>query len=260
MSAFDFQGNIRDYSKKNAYWLGKASQIAYKPSGEAKSDTGKWGLNEFEYFEHRDTQGFLAGNKEVLFLVFRGTENLRDWMTDLDMDLVGGPGGKVHDGFLNALGYVWRDIWKFIRTQRQRRSLWVTGHSLGAALATLAVAKLRLEKDEAVNGLYTFGQPRTGDREFAKNFDTDFAVQTFRYVNNNDIVTRVPFRSMHYSHVGTFKYFDEKGNQRDDISWWDKVVDRVKGRIEDLFVPGTDGIKDHGMENYVTFLKKAAGV
>ena len=33
MSVFDFEENIRDYSKKNAYWLGKASQIAYKPSG-----------------------------------------------------------------------------------------------------------------------------------------------------------------------------------------------------------------------------------
>lgn len=196
----------------------------------------------------------------MLILAFRGTQDLRDWMTDLNVVLVGGPGGKVHDGFLNALGYVWRDIWQYIRTQRQSRSLWVTGHSLGAALATLAVAKLRLEQDEAVNGLYTFGQPRTGDREFAKNFDADFAGQTFRYVNNNDIVTRVPFRSMSYSHVGTFKYFDENGDQRDNISWWDKVVDRVKGRIEDLLKPGTDGIKDHAIADYVTFLGRAAGV
>lgn len=53
-------------------------------------------------------------------------------------------------------------------------------------------------------GLYTFGQPRTGDREFARKPDADFEQQTFRYVNNNDIVTRVPFRAMNYSHVGLF--------------------------------------------------------
>src|SRR3989338_8795377 len=41
--------------------------------------------------------------------------------------------------------------------------------------------------------------------------------------------------------IGTYKYFDENGNQRDDISWWDKLVDRVKGRVEDLLEPGTDG-------------------
>lgn len=62
---------------------------------------------------------------------------------------------------------------------------------------------------------------------------------------------------MHYSHIGTFKYFDEAGNQRDDISWWEKVVDRVKGRIEDVLELGTDGIKDHSMEKYVECLEAA---
>ncbi len=63
---------------------------------------------------------------------------------------------------------------------------------------------------------------------------------------------------MHYSHIGTFKYFDEDGNQSDDISWWEKVVARAKGRINDILEPGTDGIKDHSMERYVERLEKAA--
>lgn len=256
----DFDVNTRDYSKKNAYWLGKAAQIAYEAPEKIKPELESWGLSIFEPFDNRETEAFIAGNDDLLILAFRGTEEkLRDWMTDLDISLVGGPGGMVHEGFLVALNYVWRDIWRFIHEQRGRRALWVTGHSLGAALAALAVAKLRLEKDEPVNGLYTFGQPRTGDREFAKNFDADFTPQTFRYVNNNDIVPRVPFRSLNYSHIGTFKYFDEEGNQRDDMSWWDKLLDRVEGRIHDLLGPGTDGIKDHSMADYVTNLEKAKG-
>lgn len=260
MRNFDFDARTRDYSRKNAYWLGKASQIAYDASDAAIDELKAWGLTTVEFFNNRDTQAFLAGNNDVLMLAFRGTEgNIRDWMTDLDIEFVGGPGGRVHEGFLTALGYVWRDIWTFISRQRNRRALWVTGHSLGASLATLAVAKLRLEKDEPVNGLYTFGQPRTGDREFAKNFDADFEKQTFRYVNNNDIVTRVPFRAMNYSHVGLFRYFDVDGNQRDDISWWDKIVDRLEGSIEDLLKPGADGLKDHFMAHYVACLEKAVG-
>lgn len=260
MRDFDFEGNIRIYSKKNAYWLGKASQIAYESPANAKAALDAWGCSTFEYFDNRETQAFIAGNDDLLMLAFRGTGgNIRDWMTDLDIELVGGPGGRVHEGFLTALSAVWRDIWRFISQQRHRRALWVTGHSLGAALATLAVAKLRLERDEPVNGLYTFGQPRTGDREFAKNFDADFEKQTFRYVNNNDIVPRVPFRAMSYSHIGTFQYFDADGNQREDISWWEKLVDRMKGRIEDLLKPGTDGLKDHFMANYVACLEKALG-
>lgn len=64
---------------------------------------------------------------------------------------------------------------------------------------------------------------------------------------------------MSYSHVGTFQYFDADGNQREDISWWEKLVDRMKGRIEDLLKPGTDGLKDHFMANYVACLEKALG-
>jgi triacylglycerol lipase len=261
MSNFDFDGKIRGYSRKNAYWLGKASQIAYyEPSQKPQDELNSWGLSEFQPFNNKETQAFIAGNDEVLLLAFRGTEEkISDWMTDLDIGLVGGPGGKVHEGFLTALNYVWRDVWKFIKERRRGRALWITGHSLGAALATLAVAKLRLEKDEPVNGLYTFGQPRTGDREFAKNFDADFAAQAFRYVNNNDIVTRVPFRALSYSHVGTFEYFDANGDQRNDISWWDKIVDRVQGQIEHLLAPGGAAVQDHFMANYLTCLEKAKG-
>lgn len=260
MNDFDFDSRTRNYSAQNAYWLGRASATAYDSPGDAQSEIKSWGLDTFEYFDHRETQAFIGGNDDVLLLAFRGTEpdKARDWMTDLDIGLVRGPGGKVHEGFHIALNYVWRDIWRFISEQRGRRSLWVTGHSLGAALATLAVAKLRLEKDEPVNGLYTFGQPRTGDGEFAKNFDADFGAQTFRYVNNNDIVTRVPFRAMGYSHLGAFRYFDAKGNQHEDKAiWWEKLLDRMKGRIEDLLEPGTDGLKDHAMANYIAGLKKA---
>lgn len=259
MASFDFNPNTRNYSLENAYWLSRASQLAYENESKISQGIQAWGFNDFKYYEHKklDTQAFIAGNQEMLMLAFRGTASLKDWMTDINIDLINGPGGKVHEGFSMAISSVWRDILSFIRNERKGRALWITGHSLGAALATLAVAKLRLEKDEPVNGLYTFGQPRTGDREFQKNFDADFVSQTFRFVNNNDIVARIPFRSMHYSHVGTFKYIDEKGTLSEDISWWDIIADRVHGRIEDLLEPGTDGIKDHAVDNYVKFLEKA---
>ncbi len=260
MSNYDFDAETREFSKKNAYGLGRASLLAYEKEKDIKTETYSWGLGEFDFFANKDTQAFISGNDDVLLLAFRGTEpkSLKDWMTVANVDLISGPGGKVHEGFSTALSCVWSDVWKFIREKRGRRALLITGHSLGAALATLAVAKLRLEKDEPVNGLYTFGHPRTGDKDFAKNFNSDFSSQTFRYVNNNDIVARVPFRAMHYSHVGTFKYFDKSGNENHNISWWDKVQDRLLGRIDDFLKPGTDGIKDHSMKKYVKNLKKAA--
>lgn len=262
MSGFNFEARTRQYSKKNARWLGRASQLAYDDEALIRSEvTRSWGFKTFEFWSGGnnliDTQCFIAGNDEMLLLAFRGTHELKDWMTDINITLVGGPGGRVHEGFLMGLSLVWSQIITFICNERKGRALWVTGHSLGASLATLAVAKLRLERDEPVNGLYTFGQPRTGDRDFAKNFNADFCAQTFRYVNNNDIVARVPFRAMNYSHVGSFRYFDVNGNQRDDISWWDKLADHLKGSINDLLKPGTDGMKDHSMSRYMACLEKA---
>lgn len=248
----DFNNETEVFSGRNAYMLALASRTAYiTDEVDAARAFREWGFEEIKFFDVQYTQAVITADNDTMILAFRGTENLADVMTDLDIDLVAGAGGKVHEGFSIALSFVWREIWNCIKTQRKGRTLWVTGHSLGAALATLAVARLRLEKDEPVNGLYTFGQPRTGDREFAKNFNADFGKKTFRFVNNNDIVTRVPFRSMHYSHVGTFKYFDESGGFHHNMAWWRKLLDRINGRLQDILERGTDGIKDHSIDEYV---------
>jgi len=258
----DFSMDIRTqgYNPTNAYWLGRASALAYNAEDEIGQEVDAWGLSDFRYFSAADTQAFLAANDEVILVGFRGTEptQLEDWMSDLKINLVGGPSGRVHEGFQLALGAVWPELYSAIleqRSQDRRQSLWFTGHSLGAALATLAVAKLRLERDHPVTGLYTFGHPRTGDAEFARIFDSDMGHRTYRVVHNNDVVARVPFRSMKYSHVGQFVYFDGDHNRQGHLEWWELLLDRIEGRWDDLFDLGTDGIKDHAMTQYVDCLE-----
>jgi triacylglycerol lipase len=274
-----FEITTRDYSRPNAYWLGNAARLSYHDPATIQAAVAAWGLDEFLFFDKLETQAFIAGNDRLLIVAFRGTTALLDWIFDARIDLIGGPAGRVHEGFNVALSFVWLDIWNYIKEQLRGRALWVTGHSLGAALATLAVAKLRLERDEAVSGLYTFGQPRAGDLEFARVFDLDFGQQAFRYVNDQDIVSRVPLRLMQYSHVGTFKWFDEHGVQQDQADWWDIVTNRIREPIENLIprlLPVTDNllarfearvpkrfqsrieaIEDHSMDQYVANLEKA---
>ena len=266
MPTFTFKPDTTRYEPQNALWLGKAASLAYQSDTVIQQETSAWGFDKFRFFSRRETQAFTIANDKMIITAFRGTEptNLKDWMTDADLNLIDGPGGKVHEGFKRALTYVCQDIRNTISGfQRNGQSLWFTGHSLGAALATLAVATLRYKEDKPVYGLYTFGQPRTGDRDFERTFNLDFKPQAFRFVNNNDVVPRVPPRELGYSHVGTFLYFDADGNIHSDPSWWYRLLDGIRGRfdsvkdrIDDFLKPGTDDIRDHSMDRYLENLER----
>lgn len=267
MAEFNFVPLSTQYQPKNALLLAKAAQLTYANNEDiVKNRLAEWGLPESYLFDKKDTQGFIASNDEAIIVAFRGTEpaELKDWMTDLNVWLEPGPRGEVHGGFQKALNLVWDEIWEQINLYQERtgngprltgpgKSLWLTGHSLGAALATLATARLRLELDRGVFGLYTFGSPRVGDRLFADAFNAVFGKYAFRFVNNNDVVTRVPLRKMRYSHVGKLIYIDNDSNLQDDIGWWWHFLDRIQGRIEDFLSEeeGTEGIKDHDLNKYI---------
>ncbi len=274
MSDFPFQSKTTRFSVKNALCCARASALAYEDESVAREQTKKWGFEKFKFFDHEGTQAFIAANPEIILVAFRGTEpnKLEDLVTDADLRKTAGPGGKVHSGFLRALNQVMEEVHQTIRDYKQEYtqklqegqyppSLWFTGHSLGAGLATLAVAKLRIENEafeEPIHGLYTFGSPRVGNKEFSENFNANFKDQTFRVVNNNDVVARVPLRAHGYRHVGQYWYITSDGKLDDDISWWNLALDRVKGRVDDIGKIGTDGLKDHFLEKkYIPGLEAA---
>ena len=93
--------------------------------------------------------------------------------------------------------------------------------------------------------------------KFAENFNHALKAYSFRFVNNNDIVTRVPPRELQYSHVGTLKYFTEGKQLSDGMDDWSMFLDRMHGRISDILEWGTDGLKDHDMHNYVNLIRQA---
>ena len=122
-------------------------------------------------FEAGGTEAFLAQDNDRALLVFRGSDDLQAWITNLDARLDGWPGdGRVHVGFRDALAKVWPEVLR--RLDDCAGSLIVTGHSQGAALASLAAALL----PEAE--LVTFGSPRVGDQDFAAGLGRARATST----------------------------------------------------------------------------------
>ena len=155
-----------------------------------------------------DTQGFVAVHRvgdamDMAVVSFRGTENEQDWKTNLRYSLTPvdfpqaegrEPTGKVHQGF--------RDAFRSVRDQVDRYlpcaeglPIFITGHSLGGALAALAAAHW---SGWGLMACYTFGAPRVGN----KGFSSSLRIPVYRVVNPLDPVPLVPGRLRGYRDVG----------------------------------------------------------
>jgi hypothetical protein len=137
-------------------------------------------------------------------VAFRGTQpgDLRDLIADARANLVEFQNGaRVHAGFLAAFRSLEQPIADWIARTGSPRLVF-TGHSLGAAMATVAAA---LRPDSR---LVTFGSPRVGDPAFAAPFA---AREVRRYVDCTDCITRVPPELLGYGHAGADLYIDRFG-------------------------------------------------
>ena len=250
------------FNPATAYAMGLISKTIYKKKDTLPAEFRAMGLEESVFIrgEETDTECAVLSDGSNIVVAFRGTETgdkesaVDDITTDLKIKRVPGPfESEVHCGFKTAMDEVWERVKDAVPGEKP---LFITGHSLGAALANLCSAYF-VEAGRKVSGLYTFGCPRVGDQTFADEMNRTLYRQHYRYVNNNDTVTRVPPRSFGYSHSGDLKYFTESGEFEEDPSRWSRFLDRIKGRLEDFGEWGTDGLKDHGIDHYVENLERA---
>jgi len=212
---YGFRFNATSFNITNAWWLAEASTLVYAGEDFVRSRFSKAGLTEIRFFENQSKQCYVANNDNFAIVAFRGSEiwkkrekvdlnaMVADLKTNIDIRLTDWEqGGKVHRGFKEALDEVWPEILPHIRMLHGKGcKIWMTGHSLGAALATLAASRYG-----NVQGVYTFGSPRVGDDDFKENW----GVKIYRVVNNDDIVARVPPPGV-YVHVGELKFIDSNG-------------------------------------------------
>jgi triacylglycerol lipase len=207
----------------NAWWLADAAWVSYlhlesdiRKAYEANTDL------HADLISVDDTDCTLAHNDRFAIVAFRGTQpdRLKDIFADAEWFPRAWDIGHVHRGFARALNAVWPMLEPRLDALHAGRPVWFTGHSLGAALATLAAYRVALEKPEiVVAGAYTFGSPLVGNQVFAAHFNAVFVDRSCRYVNHSDIVTRVPpetcaFPFGRYTHVDALRWIDRDGHIR----------------------------------------------
>lgn len=229
----------------------KIAEITYDDPKAAKPRFKELEYEVVEFFDVNGAQGYLIKKTEVLsdeyVLSFRGTEVTQK--SDVLADLKAGKnleacGGKVHVGFKGELDKLWPKIEKALA---KVDVLYITGHSLGAAMATIAASRLQGK----AQALVTFGSPRVGNAEFVRNLNIDH----YRVQNNCDDVTKVPFSLMGFRHHGTHKYMNFYGEFR-ELTSWQRAKDMLRSRRrawqkKEHFI----GVFDHLMANYIKKLE-----
>ncbi|MEN2416556.1 lipase family protein [Streptomyces rimosus] len=256
------------YSLPLAYWLARASDLAYKDEATIESQVRDWGFDRVRHHQTRftppfpleDTQAYTAAGDHMIITAFRGTEpaQIRDWLSDTTTPPWPGPAktGYVHYGFAEALQAIFpslKDALAELRTNNQ--TVWFTGHSLGGALAMLAGARMYLEEPKLqADGIYTYGQPRTCDRTLADAYNKGLKGRVFRFVNNNDIVPQMPPEPA-FTHVESLRYIDSAGKIHESMSLMGGLTDRAKGLTADPFAPASDGVRDHSVKRYIAAIE-----
>jgi triacylglycerol lipase len=205
-------GPIKELSlERQAYLFAKLSGIAYKNALKGGRIFKRLGFQS-TFLNKNGNEAYILENEHDLIFVCRGTE-VSKW-GDLKEDLLalrvkyGTNGAKIHKGFDIAARNLQQEFNERTINSKEKK-VWCVGHSLGAAMVTIIAMNLFNEPDlPTPEAIFTYGCPRVGNKKFAALLDNT-GIPNHRFVNNGDIVARVPFWP--YKHAGTMHYISFSG-------------------------------------------------
>jgi triacylglycerol lipase len=246
-----------------AYWMARIANVMYTtraahdehPDEAAilqnlkAEDTG---FISVKGADRNSSQAALIEHQDYLCMAFRGTNELADWLDNINAFRERVLFGEFHRGFWHSVEDVWNVVHEeYVRLREEKkRPLFFTGHSLGGAMATVAASRF-LHQDLPFTSVYTYGEPRALGKDTARIYNAEAGKRHHRFQNNEDIVTRVPSRLMGYSHVGTCLYIDGDKQIHDDPGFWFRFLDVYDGSLDTLRGQGHVGaVSDHAMDLY----------
>lgn len=209
LGGFDPAGPFSLGTARAMMWL---SQLAYEGSqGKIDKIRQLWKLDSAlmvpgaisTHVGILGTAAIVAARPDAVIIAFGGTDPIRvaNWITDFAVDL---PPRDTHSGFQDATDAIWSKLSSIIAALRSSGNvgpLFLTGHSLGGALAVLTAEKAA--QNERVAGIYTFGMPRVGRAGFTARY-ASLTDRTFRLHFGQDIVPAVPMPEQGFRHVGLY--------------------------------------------------------
>lgn len=171
--------------------MAKLSHLAYQKTVDAEDSFAELGFQKTTANRDSSLSGYVVSTDRIAVIIFRGTENPFDWFFNLNALTDNTPNGPIHRGFYRGYLSLRPEIRKILAKVKAER-VWVTGHSLGGAMALACALDLVEDKQIQLEGLVTFGQPLLASEELASLIDQALYGKYARFVNEQDIVARVP--------------------------------------------------------------------
>jgi len=230
------------------------SNIAYLSRCEAGILANRMGFPEIRFYDNDGAQAYIFGNDDDAVVTCRGTQpdDWNDVKADLDLQrAMAETVGWVHRGFKREVDDLWPRLEQAL--VNNTRTLWFSGHSLGAAMAAICAGRCKLSYIKSnPRALYTYGSPRVGNKRYVNYVQ----IETYRWVNNNDIVTRVPPMWLGFRHKGQEIYLNAYGEIR-KLTTWQRTKDRWRGFLQGLRDRRFDPFSDHSIVEYVKHIRAA---
>lgn len=190
--------------------LAELSKLAYVESEAVIAEMLKGHYSEIGFLNDPrgiDSQvGFVAANADTIVVVFRGTRQVMAWLDNFRCDLVKSGGRGIHRDFVETVEAIAPQLDSAIeQLHLPGREIWLTGHSRGGALATVAAD--RLQSKGYSPHVFTFGAPQVGDEQFAESYSPE---SHLRFENFKDPVPFIP-RGKGYQPVGKRAFLPPSG-------------------------------------------------
>jgi triacylglycerol lipase len=197
---FDPAGGFSIDNARAMMWMSQLAYEAYLPGPSATIQTvgDVWKFTSVAPFTKKqvglkasyDTCGVIGEREKAVVLAFAGTDPAV-WETVIT-DFTLHQGEETHAGFQAAADAVMGEVAQAVAlSQAGAKPLFITGHSLGAAVAALT-ALAAVNKGANLAAVYGFGMPRAGNKDFHAHYTAALGERTFRFVHGLDIVARVP--------------------------------------------------------------------
>lgn len=172
--------------------LGQVCKLAYASQTEVNKTLSGWGFATVAHFPKASLYAFVASDDRTVLVAFRGTDDLKDWLVNTDVAPQVVAHGIIHRGFYQGMKMLYPDVTAAISAQGgKKKNVWVTGHSLGGALAVAFAYESLAEGKFKPSGVVTFGQPLLADSALGSYLCSQLGGNYVRFVHGRDIVTRV---------------------------------------------------------------------